>query len=218
VRPLRIDDWEAVVALHRKCFPSIQPWTRDQLESQIRHFPEGQIGVEYEGKLVATSSSLIVDAEDIGERHTFATACDGGYIRNHDPEGDSLYGIDIAVDPDHRGMRLARRLYDRRKELARELNLRRILIVGRMPRYHRRAREMSPEEYVRRVIAREIRDPVINAQLANGFTVRSVIKNYLPSDRESVGCGVFMEWLNPYYVPDRQRALATGTVRVAAVQ
>lgn len=218
VRPLRVEDWDAVVELHRKCFPDIPPWTRDQFASQINTFPDGQIGVDLEGKLVATSSSLIVDAEELGSRHTFTAACDGGFIRNHDPEGDSLYGIDIAVDPAHRGMRLARRIYDRRKELVRELNLRRILIVGRMPRYHRKAKEMPAEEYVRRVISRELRDPVINAQLANGFTVRSVIKNYLPSDRESLGCGVFMEWLNPHYAPERHRQLLTGSVRVAAVQ
>ena len=84
----------------------IEPWTREQFESQLAIFPEGQLGVEIDGVLVATSSALIVDEEDFGAYHTFDEVSDSGFIRNHDPEGDTLYGIDIAVDPTHRGERL----------------------------------------------------------------------------------------------------------------
>ena len=35
-------------------------------------------------------------------------------IRNHDPTGDTLYGIDIAIDPKHRGVHLTRRIYEAR--------------------------------------------------------------------------------------------------------
>jgi predicted amidohydrolase/ribosomal protein S18 acetylase RimI-like enzyme len=215
-RPLAIADIEAVQALQRRCFPGLEPWTHAQLVSQVERFPAGQICIEYGGRLVATSSSLLVDGDDYARPHTFREACDGGFIRNHDPEGDSLYGIDIAVDPSLRGMRLARRLYDARKELAREYNLRAILIAGRIPEYHRHAAEMSADEYTRRVMRKELKDPVLTAQLANGFAVRDVIVGYLPSDHESCGHAVLMEWLNPEHAP------LTGTfpriARIAAVQ
>src|SRR6187402_759101 len=99
VRQLRKSDLKVVTEIQRKAFPSIEPWTKEQFESQLTVFPEGQLGVEIDGNLVATSSSLIVDEEDFGSYHTFDDVSDNGFIRNHDPEGDTLYGIDIAVDP-----------------------------------------------------------------------------------------------------------------------
>jgi predicted amidohydrolase/ribosomal protein S18 acetylase RimI-like enzyme len=218
VRPLRKTDLKAVQEIQRRSFPMIEPWTREQFETQLTIFPEGQIGVEIDGILVGTSSSLIVDEEDFGAYHTFDQVSDNGFIRNHDPEGDTLYGIDIAIDPKHRGVHLTRRIYEARKELARQRNLRAILIAGRIPGYVRQADKMSAEEYVRRVIRKDLKDkdPVLTAQLAQGFSVRSVLKDYLPSDTESGGHAVFMEWLNPEHHP--KGTAPVRNVRVAAVQ
>ncbi|MBL9014487.1 MAG: bifunctional GNAT family N-acetyltransferase/carbon-nitrogen hydrolase family protein [Myxococcales bacterium] len=215
VRTLRKSDLAAIQDLQRRCFPGIEPWSREQLESQLATFPEGQLGIELDGKLVASSSSLIVDEEDFGAWHTLRDVSDGGLIRNHDPRGDTLYGIDIVVDPKHRGERLARRLYEARKELAARNNLRAILIAGRIPGFHEHA-GLAPEEYVRKVVRKELKDPVLTAQLANGFAIRGVLRGYLPSDVESGGHAVFMEWLNPQHHPDG--ATSVRHARVAAVQ
>src|SRR5689334_10402891 len=218
VRHLRKSDHKAVQEIQKRSFPTIDPWTREQFESQLAVFPEGQLGVEIDGTLVATSSSLIVDEEDFGAYHTFDEVSDKGYIRNHDPEGDTLYGIDIAIDPKHRGVHLTRRIYAARKELARVRNLRAILIAGRIPGYAKQADKMSAEEYVRRVVRKDLKDkdPVLTAQLSQGFSVRFVLKDYLPSDTESLGYAVFMEWLNPEHHPDGTAPVRN--VRVAAVQ
>jgi predicted amidohydrolase/ribosomal protein S18 acetylase RimI-like enzyme len=217
LRQLRKTDFKAIVELQQRCFPTIEPWTREQFESQLAIFPDGQLGVDIDGVLTATSSSLIVDEEDFGAYHTFQEVSDGGFIRNHDPEGDTLYGIDIAVDPTHRGERLARRIYEARKELAARLNLRAILIAGRMPGYGKLAEKMSAEEYVRRVVRKDLKDPVITSQLAQGFAIRGVLRDYLPSDVESAGYAVFMEWLNSEHHP-AAAPVAIRHVRVAAVQ
>lgn len=217
VRPLRVEDYDAVVTLQLRCFPGIAPWSLSQLKSQLAHFAEGQICIELDGQLVATSSSLIVDEEDFGAWHTYDQVTDNGFIRNHDPDGDTLYGIDIAVHPEHRGFRLARRIYEARKALAAERNLRAILIAGRIPGYHKHARAMTPEAYVGAVVKKKLKDPVLTAQLANGFAIRQVLHGYLPTDHESAGCAVFMEWLNPGHHPEG-RPNTVRHVRVAAVQ
>lgn len=216
IRALTMDDLDAIQGLHARCFPSITTWTREELSSHISIFPEGQIGIELDGELVATSSSLIVHGEDYTGDHTFAEVSDNGLLRNHEPDGDTLYGIDIAVDPEKRGFRLARRIYDARKELAVELNLKRIMIAGRLPTYAEHAHEMSAREYLRRIITREFDDPVINAQRSNDFTVRRIISGYLPEDLESCGHAVLMEWLNPEWVPDDHEL--PERIRVCSVQ
>jgi predicted amidohydrolase/ribosomal protein S18 acetylase RimI-like enzyme len=216
-RLLRASDYRAVAAIQVRSFPHMEPWTREQFTAQIARFPEGQLGVEFGGRLVGTSSTLIVRLDELRAAHSFKDASDGGYITNHDPGGDSLYGIDIAVDPEFRGLRLARRLYDARKEIATERGLRRMLIAGRMPNYHRQQKLLTPEQYVEKVRSKELRDAVVTAQLSNGFQVLHVLRDYLPSDKESCGHAVLMEWSNPDWVPPEGKA-GTGQVRVASVQ
>ena len=219
VRPLRLDDYEQLVEVELRCFPGMKPWHKDQIASQLEHFPEGQICVEMDGRIVASSSSLVVKFDEDKAWHDWAAIADGGYIRTHDPNGDTLYGIEIMVDPEFRGMRLARRLYSARKNLAREMNLERIIIGGRIPGYHKHADKLTAEQYVEQVTSKALIDRVLTAQLSNGFTLQRLIPNYLPSDKESLGYATFLEWKNfDHRAADRRSLRAVDIVRVAAVQ
>ncbi|MGA9117523.1 MAG: GNAT family N-acetyltransferase [Bacteroidota bacterium] len=219
VRPIRIGDFDRITELQQVCFPGMRPWNREQLESQVTHFPEGQLCVEYNGRLVASSSSLILDFAMYADWHSWREIADEGYIRNHNPQGNTLYGIEIMVHPDYRGMRLARRLYDARKRLAREMNLMRIVLGGRIPGYHAHKDSMTPREYVDRVIRKELVDPVLTTQVSNGFVVVRLLTGYMTADRESQGNATLLEWVNLDYQPDvRRRYVATQAVRICAVQ
>jgi len=221
LRELRVEDFDAVVALQLRCFPpKMATWTREQFENQIRTFPEGQIGIFADGRLVASSASLVVDDADYSDWANWFEMSDHGNIKNHDPEGDSLYGIEIMVDPAWRSMRLARRLYDARKELCRRKDLARIIIGGRIPGYAAHAKEMSAREYVERVMEKSLHDPVLTVQLANGFQMRELVKDYYPSDEDSAGWATCLEWPNLDHAALRshrsRRSIAP--VRVSAVQ
>jgi predicted amidohydrolase/ribosomal protein S18 acetylase RimI-like enzyme len=219
VRPITPADFEQLVQLQEQCFPGMSTWHLEQIESQTTVFPEGQICIEYDGEIVASSSSLIVDFDHYEAWHDWREISDSGYIRNHDPEGDTLYGIEIMVHPEYRGMRLARRLYLARKELARERNLRRIIIAGRVPGFGKHADEMSPREYVERVMRRELFDPVLTVQLANGFVLQRLIPNYLPSDTASRGYATFLEWKNLDFLEEPSRRFkAVSMARLCVVQ
>lgn len=219
VRQLTAADVDRVVELSKLCFPGMEPWEREHIESQLAQFPEGQLGVEFEGELVATASSLIVEYETYSDWHDWEEIADGGYIRNHDPDGDTLYGIELMVHPGYRGLRLSRRLYDERKRLCRELDLERIVIAGRIPGYHRHADRLSASEYVEEVVAKSLVDPVLTAQLSNGFDVRGLIPEYLDEDAESRGYATYLEWVNLEHRPQRRAALrAVANVRIAVVQ
>jgi predicted amidohydrolase/ribosomal protein S18 acetylase RimI-like enzyme len=219
VRPLRLDDYERIADMQRRCFPQMRPWTREQFASHLAIFPEGQIGIEYGDQLVASSSSLILDFSLYDAHHTWAEVTGSGSIRTHNAQGNTLYGMEVMVDPDFRGMKLARRLYDARKELARQKNLMAIVLGGRIPGYHRHADRMSAREYVDKVLDKTLVDPVLTTQLANGFVLKRLIQNYLPSDEESRGWATFLEWSNLDYQPDPNRRLvASRRVRICAVQ
>ncbi|MEZ6132622.1 MAG: GNAT family N-acetyltransferase [Planctomycetaceae bacterium] len=220
LRRLTIDDYDALVEMQKKCFPGMLPWEREQIESQIKHFPAGQIVIEIDGRLAASSCSLVINYNTNLEWHDWKKIADEGYIRNHVPKGDTLYGIEMMVDPEFRGMKLSRRLYDARKELCREMNLARIIIGGRIPGYGKHADEMTAREYVENVIDKNLYDSVLTAQLANGFALQGLIPNYYPSDTASCGYATFLEWLNLDYEKGAKRRFTrvTELIRIAAVQ
>ncbi|MCA9182682.1 MAG: GNAT family N-acetyltransferase, partial [Planctomycetales bacterium] len=148
VRPLTIDDYDELRAMAEICFPGIPPLTREQLESQLTIFPQGQLAVEIDGRLAASASSLVLEYSANMEWHNWKVIADGGFIRNHNPKGDTLYGIEIMVHPDFRGMKLSRRLYDARKQICRDKNLARFIIAGRIPGYHQHADKLSASQYI----------------------------------------------------------------------
>ncbi len=220
IRNMTIDDFDALVAMQLKCFPGMKPWGREQIESQLERFPEGQFCVECDGKVAASASCLILEYDPAMEWHNWQAVADNGFIRNHNPRGDTLYGIEIMVDPEYRGMKLSRRLYDARKEICRERNLERIVIAGRIPGYGEHADEMTAREYIDAVADKSLHDSVLTAQLANGFTVQGLIADYFPSDTESRGYATFLEWRNLDYrpAPKRRYNHPTEPVRICAVQ
>jgi predicted amidohydrolase/ribosomal protein S18 acetylase RimI-like enzyme len=219
VRPIRISDLEEIAIMQLKCFPGMKPWSKEQLQSQLEIFPEGQMCVEYDGKIVASSNSLILDFDLYKNWHSWAEIADAGFIRNHDPQGNTLYGIEIMVDPEFRGMKLARRLYAVRKRIARERNLMRIIIGGRIPGYGQHADKMSARDYVEKVINKVLYDPVLTTQLSNGFVLKRLIPDYLKADKDSMGYATFLEWTNLDYVPREQdRYVRIEPVRICAVQ
>ncbi|MCB9898503.1 MAG: bifunctional GNAT family N-acetyltransferase/carbon-nitrogen hydrolase family protein [Planctomycetes bacterium] len=219
IRQLHADDYERLIEMQADCFPGMQTWAKEQIESQIATFPEGQLVIEYDGDIVASSASLIVDFHEYEDWHDWKVIADSGYIRNHDPEGDTLYGIEIMVDPEFRGHKLARRLYEARRNLAREKNLRRSIIGGRIPNYHKHADHLSAREYVEEVLQKNIYDPVLTTQLANGFRLVKLIPNYFPSDTDSCGYATFLEWVNLDHVEEGARKIqAVHWVRLCLVQ
>jgi predicted amidohydrolase/ribosomal protein S18 acetylase RimI-like enzyme len=215
-----IEDFDAIVALQGRCFPGMGPWSKAQIESQLAIFPEGQFVIEIDGRVAASASALIVDSSSHSEWHDWKLSTDNGFIRNHDPEGDMLYGIEIMVDPDFRGMKLSRRLYDARKALARNRNLVGIMLGGRIAGYGEYADTMSASEYVERAIRKELVDPVLTPQLSNGFVLKGLIPNYFPSDTASRGYATFLEWSNFDHVQPHRRQLLrpASPVRLSAVQ
>ena len=59
VRQLTLDDYDALVAMAERCFPGMEPWSRDQIESQLSIFPEGQLCVEIDGRLLMAETGIV---------------------------------------------------------------------------------------------------------------------------------------------------------------
>ena len=130
---------------------ALATWNESTVKALLTKFPEGQICVVVDGIVVGCAFSLIIEYADFGDEHTYAEITSDMTFDNHDPKGDSLYGIEVFIHPSYRGLRLARRLYDARKELCENLNLRAIVAGGRMPNYAQYSDKISASSTLKKL-------------------------------------------------------------------
>jgi predicted amidohydrolase/GNAT superfamily N-acetyltransferase len=194
-------------------------WQEEAMRRLIQTFPEGQICITVYVHVVGCALSLIVEYGRFGDKHTYQQITGHYTFSTHNPKGDVLYGIEVFIDPNFRGRRLARRLYDARKALCEGLGLRAIVAGGRIPNYEKYAGELSPREYINKVKSREIYDPTLTFQLSNDFHVKKILRDYLPSDRQSKGFATLLQWDNIYY-EEKSNLIRQmkSTVRIGLVQ
>ncbi len=205
LRNLGIADYDQLATLMEAVYADLGgAWPRSSIESLVRDFPEGQICIEDNGRLVAAALTIRCDYDRFSRQHTYDDLVGRREQMHHNKKGDALYGMDLFVDPEYRDLRLGRRLYDARKELCRSLNLRAILAGGRITSYHMNSATHTPAEYIAAVDRRELHDPILSFQLANDFEVKRLLKGYIPEDRKSEGYATLLEWNNILYEPETQ--------------
>jgi len=223
IRHARRKDIADIIVMMKRAYPNLPVYTQGNLQGQITTFPEGQFVAEYDDRIVGYAATFRIDEATALSDHTWAEITGGGYASRHDPAGLWLYGMEVCVDPDWRGLRIGQRLYEARKRLAEELELKGIVFGGRMPGLARKVKEFGKAEaYLEAVKTRRLRDQVISFQIGNGFEPIGVLHGYLPSDKDSLGHASHMVWRNPYVdqeaAPARRAMRPKDWVRVATVQ
>jgi predicted amidohydrolase/GNAT superfamily N-acetyltransferase len=174
-------------------------WKESHIHFLVEKFPKGQVVIKVNGRIAGCALSLVVDSSKFEEQHSYREITGNYTFDTYEENGDVLYGIDVFIKPEFRGLRLGRRLYDYRKELCEQLGLRAIFLGGRIPNYYKHANELSPKEYIQKVRDKEIYDPVLSYQLANEFHPVRVLKGYLEKDEASLEYAVLLRWDNIYY-------------------
>lgn len=221
-RTATIEDVDGICALSEKVYGTKSAYSKKMVRSQITNFPDGQFVALYNDRIVGYAATFIIDESAATKPHTWKEITGGGYAARHDPGGDILYGMEVCVDPELRGIRIGQRLYNLRKKLCVSLKLKGIVFGGRIPGYAKHAKKgLSAKDYISAVQAKEIKDNVLGFQLRNGFEPIGVLQHYLASDKESCGFASHMIWRNALNAEDKikqQRGRIAGSVRVASVQ
>lgn len=201
IRNYEREDFQDLIQIQQESFPPPFPselwWNEEQLENHITLFPEGALCIEVDGEMAGSMTGLIVNFDPEHPNHTWEEITDGGYIRNHDPKGNTLYVVDICIKPTFRKFGLGKWLMLSMYDVVIHLGLERLLGGSRMPGYHKNADNMSAEQYVEAVIKGMIKDPVLTFLLRCSRTPIGVVANYL-EDEESCHYGTLMEWKNPF--------------------
>lgn len=200
----RPEHCKPLAMLQRVIFPTL---TEEELLTEamyLKHldiFPDGQFAAvaNVSGKpLVVGSTSTFrtnFNFDDI--QHTFLQAIAGGWLTNHLPDGEWLYGADMGVHPNYRGMKIGSRFYEARRELVKRLKLRGEIAGGMLPGYREYRQRLSIEDYVRKVTSGDLKDPTLSFQLKNGFKVRGILYHHYESETDPHAALIVRE--NPDY-------------------
>jgi predicted amidohydrolase/GNAT superfamily N-acetyltransferase len=218
---LSMDDYQELKAAMIESYSSMPNsyWKEHHIQNLITKFPEGQVVIKVNNQLAGCALSIVIDYSKFGEGHNYKDITGNYTFDTLDTDGDILYGIEVFVKAEFRGLRLGRRLYDYRKELCERLNLKGIIFGGRIPNYHKYSDTLSPKEYIDKVKRKEIHDPVFNFQISNDFHASKILKNYLEGDTDSNGYAVLLEWDNLYYQEENKKpSIIKKVVRLGLLQ
>lgn len=201
VRNYTKGDFQELIDVQRESFPPPFPsdlwWNEEQLKEHVEKFPEGALCVEVDGKMAGSITGLMIDFDPGQPEHTWSEVTDDGYIRNHNPDGNTIYIVDICIKPVFRKLGLGKWLMQSMYEVVVHKRLERLLGGARMPFYHKYQHDIAAGEYLSRVMEGDIKDPVITFLLHCGRTPVQVLPSYI-EDEESCNYAVLMEWKNPF--------------------
>lgn len=195
IRKMEKRDADQLAHLQKVVFPDLIPEERMKaihFSSHTDLFPEGQWVAEIDGKIVGSTSSIRYHFNPSSpEMHRFADLFDGGFMRTHQPEGNWLYGMDMAVFPEFRGLGIARRLYRARQKVVNTLGLEGQVTVGMLNGFAAHAKEYSLAEYYLALKNGDLKDPTVSVQQKIGFNMVTLMTDYL-SDPTCGNAGVLL--------------------------
>ncbi len=169
IRSLSKKDLTQIMAVERSAWEPEWQASKDKFAARIKTFPKGAIGIFSKGQLAGVTTSMMFDF-DIKELPGFQKPWEeitgDGYINTHNPKGNALYIVSVAVHEDFQGQGLGTELVVAQKDLARRKKLDFVVLGARMPGF----REYLTKKYP--------------SQLPIGKELRREAKIYLFSKRD----------------------------------
>ncbi|HET8985354.1 MAG TPA: GNAT family N-acetyltransferase [Trueperaceae bacterium] len=184
----------------------------ESVAEQLERFPIGQfVAVTYEDgaeKVIGMGTTMITSRSPDHEPLPWYDVIGSFGLRNHDPEGDWLYGVEIAVHPDYQRNGVASALYKARLALIDELHLKGWYAGGMLMGYDDHRDTLTPRQYAELVIAGELTDPTVTMQLHRGLEPRAIIEGYYPEWKAGHAAVLLVH--EPQQVPSVHKKNARG--------
>lgn len=110
LRTIEAKDYPQLAELMDLVFPDVGgAWPRITIMDLIHQFPDGQICIVDNDKIVGAALTIKVDYNRFSLPHIYTDIITEQNVIQNQPSGDAMYGLDVFVHPDYRGLRLGRR-------------------------------------------------------------------------------------------------------------
>ncbi len=208
IRQARADDIEAMLLVETKAWPENLRASREMYQSRLRTFPQGTLVAEGKAEIEGVVVFQIMNFNSVPYVRSWKEATDNGYIKNsHDPQGNTLYGVNLSVCPRAQS-RVAVALLEAVGKLAIKHNFKQIVLGGRIPSFAQylkhyrqkngvsvvsdKKRDKIVEDYIQAANKRgNPLDPQITFYQKAGMKIIKLLPNYL-KDPASLNYGVLL--------------------------
>lgn len=196
------NDIEALLLVEEEAWkdPS-QRADADTIRARVLSFPPGVIVAESKGDVwgfVVVSPIEESFFADTSKNFTWSEIAQVGIeTEPQDFSKKILYGVNLSVSscaPTGTQFQLMQEV----GKLAIRLNVKEILLGGRIPSYHKFSEKMTAEEYIHWKVKNRPRDPELRMYSHAGLEIVRSLPGYFP-DQESCDYGVLLRWKNPFF-------------------
>lgn len=192
-RDANLGDVENLIDLEREIWGEGMYADRDKWLARLKNFPQSVRIVIQNGILIGAGVVLRVDWNyPEGYYPTWAEVTSDGYISNHSPTGNVLYGVDISVRPKKEG--IAGKILQWSLDMKKEHGISKGMLGCRIPslsqKVHASMSELLTPEQVKDLA---LADLSVKFFMGYDFSLVAVRENYYPDDEESYGWGAILE-------------------------
>ena len=197
IRSFQLADIGAYLAIQETAWDETMSAAESKLAERFRIFPKGLLVAEHDNNVVGCATFIRIPDYDEFIKPSWEDITDNGWCSTHTEDGQMLFGVDLSVAKGAPRL-TAPMLFMSAMELSMRLGVEATVWGGRMPRYHKVAHAMSPEEYLfSKTKTGRYLDPEVQLySKIPGVEIRGVIPEYF-KDFESLNNGVLLRWPNP---------------------
>ena len=197
IRPFRSDDITGYLAIQESAWDESMAAAEEKLAERFRIFPDGMLVAEHEGRVVGCTTFIRIADYDEVMKPSWDDITDNGWCTTHVDDGPLLFGVDLSVAKTAPRL-TAPLLFMAGIEFVMSLGVEAGIWGGRMPRYHKVADQMTPEQYLfGRTASGRFLDPEVQLySKIPGVEIRGILPEYF-KDFESLNNGVLLWWPNP---------------------
>lgn len=202
IRKASIEDIPQILEVEKATWSEERAASFEMLESRIKIFPEGTRIALINERVVGIICTQIVNYDLKNDGPSWYEISDNGFIvKTHNPNGDTLYGIDLSVHPLWQNKGVGKILLKTIIDFGIRRNLKQGLLGSRIPDYYKFANKINVEDYVNLGKRKNGRnnippDPELLFYLECGLKIVKVIPEYF-KDPESLNYGVLLIMKNP---------------------
>ncbi|NRD72184.1 acyltransferase domain-containing protein [Shewanella sp. VB17] len=189
VRPVHLDDIPELLAIDQACWPENLRLSFEDIEARHHTFAEGQLVVEYEGRVVS-----VVYSQRINGLHNILSSQYIDYLSAHNDDGCYWQLLGLSTDPDYQSLSLGEHLLEHVLDLAALTSkVEAVYGVTRCLGYQEQSKSM--EEYVFMKDAQGYPvEPLLRFHCSHGATIEQVVPGTRPEDVDNEGAGILIRY------------------------
>lgn len=183
-------DMEVLLKLDESCFPKAICATESVLSQRIQNYPEGQLVIEREGRILGA-----IYSQRIPDKKALHYTSVGDIPKLHDSKGPYLQLISLNIFPEYSDQQLGSQLLNFMLYRSSVMNgIQEVVGITRCVTYGQYG-NMSYEKYLGAIFDRGwFRDPILKFHQFHGAKILGIVKNYRPADADNNGHGILIEY------------------------